>query len=260
MGEALALADLTRERAGELAHGATLVLPFGATEQHGGHLPVSVDTLLCEHVARAAARGAAVETGPFLVAPALPYGRSDHHLGFAGTLSLRSGTFLAVAGDLLRSAAAWGVRAVFVVNGHGGNDAPLRVALADAALELPLAVGGASYWTIAWDAFVEEGAPMLGAVPGHAGGFETSLLLGLRADLVAADGRVGPEPRAATEDPAVRVIHAEHGAWSAGSGTSDDARSADAALGARLLARAEREVARSLAAFHRRVHGEDAGA
>lgn len=260
MGQAVALAELTRERVAELASRSTLVLPLGATEQHGGHLPVSVDTLLCERVAVAAARAAAIEAGTLLVAPALPYGRSDHHLDFAGTLSLRSETFLAVLADLLRSAAAWGVRAVFAVNGHGGNDAPLRVALADAALELPLVVGGASYWTIAWDALVEEGAPALGAVPGHAGGFETSLLLAVRPELVRADGRVGPEPRAAAKDPAVRVVHAEHGAWGAGAGTSDDARAADAALGARLLARAEQEVAQALADFHRRVHDDSAGA
>lgn len=256
MGEALALAELTREQVAELAPRCTVVLPLGATEQHGGHLPLAVDTLLCERVVAASAAAAAAEAGPFLVAPALPYGRSDHHLGFAGTLSLRSATFLAVLSDLLRSVAAWGGRAVFAVNGHGGNDAPLRVALADAALELPLVVGGASYWTIGWDALVAEGAPSLGAVPGHAGGFETSLLLAVRPELVQAEGRVGAEPRRAAEDPAVRVVHADRGAWLGGPGTSDDARAADAELGARLLARTEREVARAIVEFHRRVHSD----
>jgi creatinine amidohydrolase len=91
-------------------------------------------------------------------------------------------------------------------------------------------------------------------VPGHAGAFETSLLLAARPDLVRPDGQVGPEPRPATEDPVVRVVHAAHGAWSAGSGTSDDASTADMELGVRLLQRAEQEVARALVEFHRRVH------
>jgi creatinine amidohydrolase len=252
--ERVLLGELTREELADVASSCTVVLPLGATEQHGGHLPVSMDTLMCEHVAVAAARIAGADAGPFLVAPPLPYGRSDHHLSFAGTFSLRSETFLAVLGDLLRSATAWGVRAVFAVNGHGGNDAPMRVALADAAEAWPLTAGGASYWTIAWDALLAEGADRLGVVPGHAGAFETSLLLAARPDLVRPTGHVGLEPRPATEDPIVRIVHAAHGAWGAGSGTSDDASTADAALGARLLSCTEQEVARTLIAFHRRVH------
>ncbi len=255
MGEAWQLAELTREEIGKLAPTSTLVLPLGATEQHGGHLPVSVDTLLCEHIAAAATRLAAANAGPFLVASPLPYGRSDHHLAFPGTLSLRSATLLAVLADLLRSMSAWGVRAVFALNGHGGNDAPLRVALADAADALPLTVGGASYWTIAWEALAAEDAAPLGAVPGHAGALETSLVLAVRPEVVRGEGHVGGAPTPAAEDPAARVVHTTHGAWAAGSGTSDDASTADAALGTRLLERIERDVARALVDFHRRAHG-----
>jgi creatinine amidohydrolase len=255
MVEALQLGELTREEIARIAPDSTLVLALGATEQHGGHLPVSVDTIVCEHVVSGAARLAGAQTGPFLVAPPLPYGRSDHHLPFAGTLSLRSGTLLAVLGDLLRSASAWGVRSVFAVNGHGGNDAPMRVALADAAEALPLTAGGASYWTIAWDALAAEGAADLGGFPGHAGAFETSLMLAVRPDLVRGDGHVGPPATGTTEDPVARVVHAAHGAWAAGPGTSDDASAADADVGARMIERAQQEVARALADFHRRVHG-----
>ena len=255
MVRARLLGELTREELAEIAASCTVVLPLGATEQHGGHLPVSMDTLMCERVATAAAYIAGADEGPFLIAPPLPYGRSDHHLAFAGTFSLRSETFLAVLADLLRSASAWGVRAVFAVNSHGGNDALMRVALADAAEAFPITVGGASYWTMAWDALITEGVEHLGAVPGHAGAFETSLLLAARPDLVRPDGQVGPEPRRAAEDPVVRIVHAAHSAWAAGSGTSDDARTADAGLGARLLERTEQEVARALVDFHRRTHG-----
>jgi creatinine amidohydrolase len=254
MTERVLLGELTREELADVAASCTIVLPLGATEQHGGHLPVSMDTLMCERVAVSAARIAGADAGPFLVAPPLPYGRSDHHLSFAGTFSLRSETFLAVLADLLRSASAWGVRAVFAVNGHGGNDALMRAALADAAEALPITVGGASYWTIAWDALLAEGVEQLGVVPGHAGSFETSLLLAAHPRLVRPEGQVGPEPRPATEDPVVRIVHAAHGAWAAGSGTSDDARTADAELGARLLERTEQEVAGALVEFHRRVH------
>jgi creatinine amidohydrolase len=252
--ERILLGELTRKELAEVAASCTVVLPLGATEQHGGHLPVAMDTLTCERVAVAAARIAQADVGPLLVAPPLPYGRSDHHLAFAGTFSLRSETFLAVLADLLRSVSAWGVRSVFAVNGHGGNDAPLRVALADAAEALPITAGGASYWTIAWNALIAEGAAQLGVVPGHAGAFETSLLLAARPELVRPGGQVGPAPRHAVDDPVVRVVHVAHGAWAAGSGTSDDASTADAELGARLLERTEQEVARALVDFHRRVY------
>src|SRR5436190_18386036 len=72
MGDAFALADLTREEIRRTAGACTVVLPLGATEQHGTHLPVSVDTVVCERIATEAADLA--DGGPFLVAPALPYG------------------------------------------------------------------------------------------------------------------------------------------------------------------------------------------
>ena len=214
------LGELTRAELAAVAASCTVVLPLGSTEQHGGHLPVSTDTLVCERVAAAAARIAGVDAGPILVAPALPYGRSDHHLPFAGTFSLRSGTFLAVLADLLRSVSAWGVRSVFAINGHGGNDAPMRVALADAAETLPITAGGASYWTIAWQALLDEGVERLGAVPGHAGAFETSLLLAARPDLVRTGGQVeaGHGPRREATRPSASSMRRT------GCGSPDPAR------------------------------------
>ena len=77
------LRTLTRTEIGELAPRATVVLPVAATEQHGPHLPVWVDTLVGERVAAAAAERLA-EQAPVLVCPVMPFGASNHHLNLPG--------------------------------------------------------------------------------------------------------------------------------------------------------------------------------
>jgi creatinine amidohydrolase len=254
MGDRLELARLTRDELAALGRETTIVLPIGATEQHGGHLPLGVDTLVVESIARAAVGVAAdEEVAPLVLAPTLAFGRSDHHFGFPGVLSLRSETLAVVLRDLIRSLPESGLERLFVLNGHGGNDATMRMALADAADAHAVVVGGASYWTIAWDALRAAGADELGALPGHAGGFETSLLLALAEELVQLDRRTGPEPRAATEDPAGRVVFARHRALRERSGTSDDARHASADAGRRLFDVIVEQVAGALVDFQRRA-------
>ena len=133
---------LTREEIAELAPDALLVLPVGTTEQHGPHLATCTDALIATVVAeRAAAAASRPET--ILLAPTLAYGASDHHLPFGGTLSLGVDTFELVLADLLSSAAAAGVRRVFVLNAHGGNAAACAVAVAEASREHGLIAGTA---------------------------------------------------------------------------------------------------------------------
>ncbi len=252
MGEVLELARLTRDELAELGPETTVVLAIGATEQHGDHLPLGVDTLVADTVARGAI-AACEPFAPLVLAPTLAYGRSDHHLGFPGVLSVQSDTLLAVLRDLARSVVESGLSRLFVVNGHGGNDAVLRAALADAADAHPLTVGGAGYWTIAWEALRAAGADGTGPVPGHAGGFETSLVLAIEEGLVRLDRRSGAEPVSAKEDPAARVVFARHRGMHEFGGTSDDARYADAETGRRLLGVIVASVAAAIDEFQRRA-------
>ena len=117
------LADLTWPQAGQLA-GAVLVVPIGSTEQHGPHLPLSTDT----DVAQALARGVA-ERPDVVLAPALPYGASGEHAGFAGTLSIGQAALELVVVELVRSATDT-FRRVLLLSGHGGNAAALNRAVA----------------------------------------------------------------------------------------------------------------------------------
>jgi creatinine amidohydrolase len=125
------LADMSWDEAQEyLGRENRLILPMGATEQHGRHLGLGCDFQIAEKVAALAGEQANVA-----VAPTLTYGMSLHHMKFAGTLSLRPATLIAVLEDVLRTAYAHGFRRVLIVNGHGGNTAALDSALAVVANE-----------------------------------------------------------------------------------------------------------------------------
>lgn len=182
----LLFAEMTRQELRAIAAETTVVLPLGATEQHGPHLPAGTDFLTIDRLAQAAAERAAAEIA-ITVTPALPFGSSDHHLIFGATLSLRTETYYRVLNDLLRSLVTDGFRRIFLLNGHGGNHELAQLAARDVALELPARIAAASYWTIAWDALIEQRAHLGCRLPGHAGVFETSMMLALRPELIAPE-------------------------------------------------------------------------
>ena len=152
--------------------GAVVAIAVGAIEQHGSHMPVGTDSLLSREVTAGAA---SLASSPVLVAPPLPYGFSPHHLGHAGTISLRLSTFLAVLRDMTESLVETGFRRIVFVNGHGGNSAPLRSGIAEMVTD-GLPVTGVDYWMPGQ----AEWVAMLQGKPrrfGHACEFETSLML-----------------------------------------------------------------------------------
>jgi creatinine amidohydrolase len=233
------LIELTREELAEIAGGAVLLLPFGAVEQHGPHLPFGTDLTAVDTISRRAAERVGRDV-PVVRAPALPYGSSHHHLEVGGALSLTADAFAACARDLLRSAAASGFRRAFVLNGHGGNELLLRVAAAGSGLD----VGGGSYWTLA--ALELEQMMPPAPVPGHAGRFETSLALALAApETLTAPERRAWEPPAETpywtEDP---------GWWRRIDGYTDNPADGGADEGAAFLDAIVGAVAAAIVDFH----------
>ena len=238
------------------ASGAVLVLPIGAIEQHGPHLPVWTDTLVVEHLALGAA-ALVHDQLPILVAPTMPFGSSAHHLPFGGTLSLDTTVVLDVLKGLGRSAHRSGFRRLFILNGHGGNHELVELAARDLSLELGIDVAGASWWQVAADQLAKTGAHDHGRVPGHAGAFETALISALRPDLVRAMPPVRPGPHAtdAHHRPAYRLERG--GFWHGIDGYSDQPGALDADLGRDVLERATVALADALRDFHRTVEGHE---
>jgi creatinine amidohydrolase len=175
--------SLPGRTSGEVAAGDArlAVVPVGATEQHGPHLPLEADTLLATAVAEAVvARTPGTTAGPVLA-----LGCSAHHLAFPGTVSLRSQTFVAMVVDVCRSLAAAGLT-VLLLNGHGGNRAPLGTALIDLAEE-GLRAYSLTYWDLLEDVMTAELGDEAPTASGHACALETSLMQHLHPDSVRAD-------------------------------------------------------------------------
>lgn len=169
--------EQNRETLRQLLPEAIVVLPIGATEQHGPHLATGTDAMLAQTVTERAISRLSEPPRPLILAPTLPIGASDHHLPFSGTLSVRVETLLEILLDIARSVATCGGRRLLFVNGHGGNRGICSAAAAAASSRHELSVAYVDYWSLLGEA---DGTP----VPGHAGEFETSLVMAVDPDLV----------------------------------------------------------------------------
>jgi len=242
--------ELTREELRTAAPETMVVLPLGSTEQHGPHLPVGTDAFIVEHVARAAATDAGARI-PVLVTPPLNFGSSHHHVPFGGTMSVGTETYYRLLVDLLESLIASCFRRIFILNGHGGNHELAELVARDLTLRHAVHIAAGSYWRIAWEALVGAGAHERGQLPGHAGGFETSIVLALLPELLRQplphrNGvTVGGPPEM------VRLYRAEaHGRWQRIDGYTDSPDRADAASGQAYLRAVVRAVAQALEEFY----------
>jgi creatinine amidohydrolase len=160
----------------------TVVVAFGATEQHGPHMPLATDALLGDHLARIVAGRLDA-----FVAPTVRVGCSEHHLEFAGTLSISESTFHGIVADILRSLARGGFARAVLLPTHGGNFGPLAAALELLGplpgLEVRALTDLSTLFTIARLGAEEHGVP-LGEGGVHAGEWETSMMLAIHPELV----------------------------------------------------------------------------
>jgi creatinine amidohydrolase len=166
---------LTRTEIGALAReGALAVLPIGATEQHGDHLPVGTDARIVGHVALAAARLCEAKV---VVLPTVSAAFSPHHSSWPGTLSLSLSTLSAVIADMTASVAAAGFTRQLIVNGHGGNRGPL-ISITAELVSAGRMLGYVDYWG---PPATEIAATLRGArkLVGHACEMETSMMMAL---------------------------------------------------------------------------------
>jgi creatinine amidohydrolase len=237
------LARLTWTEAHDaLARARLALVPVGSCEQHGPHMTLDSDLAIADGFAR---RLAAELGDDAVLCPAVPYGLSEHHLAFAGTLTLRTDTLLALVRDVVESLALWGVRRVLLVNGHGGNVDALRLAAREAARDRRALVGAVMWAVLAADAIADRAA---GPRYGHACEIETSVALALAPRTVRAElvGSPAPPPAArplAEPQDARLDVPVPFEAWTT-DGALGDPRLATRELGEEIVAVAlERAVA-----------------
>ncbi len=215
--------------AADVGEPALAVLPVGAFEQHGPHLPLATDSL----IAGALAAGLAERVGGLLL-PVLPVSCSQEHAGFPGTVWLAADTLAAVIADIRASLAHAGIERLAIVNAHGGNLVLAHLAR-EANLEAPRVWLGPGRH-IQEAAFAAAGIKTSVHDDMHAGEYETSVLLHCCPQLV----RMEEAADELAERPllAVRGLAAYSRSGTVGRPTRATARKGEAALAAMVEAMA----------------------
>lgn len=176
--------DMPAGAFGETARDWIAVLPLAATEQHGPHLPLGVDSIIAEGMIRECVRVLPADA-PVTFLPVQEICKSNEHIDFAGTLTLDwktvIDTWIAIGESVLRA----GVRTLVIVTSHGGNVAPMDIAARELRQRHGMRVITTSWGRLGrWQEIYRYEGPIIDI---HAGLSETSVMLALRPDLVDMD-------------------------------------------------------------------------
>jgi len=174
--------DLTSEEFSRLDRSRLIaVLPVGATEQHGPHLPMSTDTATIDGMVQATLPHIPDDL-PVLFLPTVPYGKSNEHSRYPGTLTVSATTLISLWTDIGASVAKAGVRKLVLYNSHGGQMSVMDIVARDLREAHGMMVVAANWYTLG----LPEG--LFTAHEGkhgvHAGDLESSVMLHLTPDYV----------------------------------------------------------------------------
>ncbi|ESR26237.1 creatininase family protein [Lutibaculum baratangense] len=183
---------MTEDLAGAETADWIAVLPIAATEQHGPHLPLGTDTMIGEGLL-----GRALEAMPgdlpVVVLPTLPYGKSDEHRAFPGTISLSAEILSAMIVEIGAGVLRAGIRKLVILSSHGGNSEAMSIAGRTLRLDFEMLVVATNWMRLGQPAGLFAQHELRHGI--HAGDVETSLMLRLEPDLVRRD-RVADFPSA----------------------------------------------------------------
>ncbi|MEE4024993.1 creatininase family protein [Gordonia sp. PKS22-38] len=221
----------TAEVSTALSRDSILVLPTGAIEPHGPHLPLATDLIVAEAMSEAVVERGADAGHDVWLLPALGYTKSDEHAHLPGTMWLRASTLFETLVDIGASMAQTPARRLLFLNAHGGNSALIEVAARELRRRFDL------------QTFFSSGPGQPGPTERglgiHAGWAETSIMLHLRPDLVQMDQAVASVADAVADHEHVGFTKPVKFGWLAtdfaDSGVIGDPTGADAGIGEKLF-------------------------
>lgn len=248
---------------------AIAVLPVAATEQHGPHLPLSVDSDLAQGIIDAALTHLPTDS-PALFLPVQAIGYSPEHASFPGTLTLKAETVIRLWTEIAESVAATGVKKLLIFNTHGGNVGLLDVVARDLRTRLNLLVYTSSWFNLPLlDAQGNDVNARFSAQEHrfgvHGGQIETAMMRALKPERVRMEAALNFH--SASKDRAAAFPILGNGrsaklAWAAQdynvAGAMGDAAAATVDDGRLLLESAGRSLAALLAEIDRLPHGTNA--
>lgn len=157
-----------------------VLVPLGATEEHGHHLPLNVDTKIVLNICR----NAAERTKMDVLLPPIPFGFESHHMGFPGTIDIPSSILIEFGRAVTGSLAKHGFRHILLVNGHGSNRPIIDLIARNTIVDYPNTLcASISWWELQKVRDVAKGI-LTSAPTSHGCDLETSLYLYLDEDLV----------------------------------------------------------------------------
>lgn len=160
-----------------------VIVPIGATEQHGPHLAINTDADIGYQIVKRVAETSPVKT---LILPSVWTGVSPHHMNFCGTISIKQSTLFALTYDILESLIHHGVKRLLVVNSHGGNMALLKTVTDEIGMNTGISPVYVTYWQLIADVIDDIRESKKGGMS-HACELETSLKLLLSPQDVRED-------------------------------------------------------------------------
>lgn len=179
------LQEMAWPQVAALSKDTPVLIPVAALEQHGHHMPVFTDSLLCAEVVR---RAHEKLTDRILMTPLMWLGNSEHHLEFSGTMSASPRVYLDLLRDMVENFLFHGFRRIVIINGHGGNIVPAQQAMFELRQKYrerkDLCLISATYWLLGGKKPHEFDATIHQEQVGHACELETSMVMRIRPDLV----------------------------------------------------------------------------
>ncbi len=229
-----------------LKNDPVVILPIGSLEQHGPHCPVDMDISIPYHIAVETAEH--IDDFPVIVGPPVWTGFTHYNMGGYGTITVRLETFIDVVSDVCRSIKANGFDRIIMMNGHGGNVAPVT-AIANKLAQEDIMTLSFPYWSLVQQE-MRDWSTADGRGPGHGGEWETACQMYLRPHLVLMNRREAGKTRWPYSPAVKKYAHTPERRRESANGTSGDPFAATPEKGERILKLAVERLTAMVREFH----------